>query len=115
MLSEVSRGLVRLYKRFYGKGPVKSKSYLIDDTLVCLLQGGLTVIEQTLIESGRADVVDELRRTLHSAADQRFNELVESKTGRTVRARLSQTRVDADLTVDLFVLEPEQRDTDPPE
>jgi hypothetical protein len=34
----VSRELVSLHKQFYGKGPVKAKTFLVDDTVLFLLE-----------------------------------------------------------------------------
>ena len=58
----VSRELVSLHKQFYGKGPVRAKTFLVNDTVLCILEGGFTVVERTLIEVGRAPAVHDIRR-----------------------------------------------------
>ena len=53
ILTAISDGLVALLKEFYGRGPTRAKSYYEDDLVVCLLRGGFTRVEQTLLEGGR--------------------------------------------------------------
>jgi uncharacterized protein YbcI len=52
VLSAISDGMVGLLREFYGRGPTRAKSYYEDD-LVCLLRGGFSRVEQTLLEGGR--------------------------------------------------------------
>ena len=54
MLTAVSDGLVALLKEFYGRGPTQAKSYYDDDLVVCVLRGGFSRVEQTLLDGGRA-------------------------------------------------------------
>ena len=48
----ISEGLVALLKHFYGVGPSQAKTYCYDDLVVCVLRGGFTRVEQTLLEGG---------------------------------------------------------------
>jgi hypothetical protein len=50
--SEVSNAMVGLMKHFYGKGPTKAKTFLNDNYVFCVMEGGLTRNEETLIERG---------------------------------------------------------------
>ena len=52
-LASISEALVTLHREFYGKGPTKAKTFLVNDTVLCLLKGGFTVVEKTLIDNGR--------------------------------------------------------------
>ena len=49
----ISNGLVALLKEFYGVGPTQAKTYYHDDLVVCLLRGGYTRVEETLLAGGR--------------------------------------------------------------
>jgi uncharacterized protein YbcI len=102
----ISTGLVQLHRRFYGKGPTKAKTYVVDDTVVCILQGGFTTVERTLIDSGYVEPVYNIRRGFQAAMEQPFKAVVEKATGRKVIAYMSQVHTDPDLAVELFVLEP---------
>jgi uncharacterized protein YbcI len=105
-LAEVTKGMVSLHRRFYGKGPTKAKSYAVDDTLICVLEGGFTTVERTLIEERDVEAVLQVRRSFQRAMEDHFTEVVEGALGRKVIAYMSQIHADPDLAVELFVLEP---------
>jgi uncharacterized protein YbcI len=102
----ISEGLVHLHKQYYGKGPTKAKTYLVNDTVICMLHGGFTIVERTLIDKGRAAAVHDVRRSFQSTMEEQFTEVVESTTGRKVIAYMSQVHSDPDIAVEIFVLEP---------
>jgi len=106
-LAAVSDGLMHLHMRFYGRGPTRAKSHLIDDLVVCVLWNGFTTVEETLIERGEVASVESLRRSFQGAMESRFTDVIESATGRVVRAYLSQVHVDPNFAVELFLLNPE--------
>lgn len=106
VLAAISTELVQLHRRYYGKGPTKAKTYLVDDTVMCVLEGGFTIVERTLIDSGRASAVQDIRRTFQVAMTEKFVGVVEQQTGRKVRAYMSQVHTDPDIAVELFLLEP---------
>jgi uncharacterized protein YbcI len=106
ILAQISTGLVQLHSRYYGKGPTKAKTHLLNDTVVCILRGGFTTVEQTLVETGEVDAVYQMRRSFQSAMEQEFRRVVEEATGREVIAYMSSIHVDPDLAVELFVLKP---------
>ena len=104
----ISRELVSLHKQFYGRGPVRAKTHLVNDTVLCVLEGGFTVVERTLIEVGRAAAVHDMRTSFQAAMRDQFTAVVESALARRVRAYLSQVHTDPDVAVELFLLESEQ-------
>jgi uncharacterized protein YbcI len=107
-LAEVTKGMVSLHRRFYGKGPTKAKTYVVDDTVICLLEGGFTTVERTLIDEQDVDAVLQVRRSFQRAMEDQFTEVVERALGRKVVAYMSQIHADPDLAVELFVLEPRE-------
>jgi len=111
-MAEVTRGLARLHTDYYGKGPSRARTYMIDDTVVCLLEGGFTTVEQTLIGEGKADAVHGMRRSFQSAMEGRFRDVVEGATSRRVIAYMSQIHSDPDLAMELFVLAPHAQSQD---
>lgn len=106
-LAEVTRGMVSLHRRFYGKGPVKAKTYAVDDAVICLLEGGFTTVERTLIDEHDVDAVLRVRRSFQRAMEGMFTEVVEKAMGRRVIAYMSQIHADPDLAAELFMLEPD--------
>ena len=105
-LAAISRGIVRLHHEYYGKGPTKAKTYAMNDTVVCMLKGGFTTAEQTLINDGKADDVEALRRSFQKTMTGPFTGVVEDATGRKVIAYMSQVHSSPNMAVELFVLEP---------
>lgn len=106
MLAQISTGLVQLHSRYYGKGPTKAKSHMVDDTVICILQGGFTTVERTLLDTGEVEPVYQMRRRFQQAMEDEFRRIVEETTGRRVIAYMSSIHVDPDLAVEVFVLEP---------
>jgi uncharacterized protein YbcI len=106
MLASISTGLVQLHRQYYGKGPTKAKTYMVDDTVICMLKGGFTTVERTLIDDGKTEEVHEIRRSFQRTMQEQFTGIVQEATGRSVIAYMSQVHTNPDLAVELFVLEP---------
>lgn len=117
--SEISREIVRLHARLFGRGPTRAKTFLYDDFALCILEDVLTRAEKTLVEAGKTDQVHATRRAFQDAVRDEFIAVVETATDRTVRAFVSQIHVDPELAAELFLLEPESvtsgADGGPPE
>ena len=106
MLAQISTHLVQLHSRYYGKGPTKAKTHMVNDTVVSILRGGFTTVERTLLDTGEVESVYQMRRSFQQAMEEEFRRIVEEATGRKVIAYMSSIHVDPDLAVELFVLEP---------
>jgi uncharacterized protein YbcI len=111
-LAAISEALVSLHREYYGKGPTKAKTYFVDDTVLCLLQGGFTVVEKTLIDNGKAQAVHDIRRTFQAAMEERFKSVVEGALARKVIAYMSQIHNDPDISAEIFVLEKPEDERD---
>src|SRR2546429_7085296 len=105
MAAEISNGLVSLHHEFYGKGPSKAKTYLVDDTVLCVLNEGFTTVERTLINGGDSGAVHDIRRSFQSAMKEQFTAVGENATGRSVTAYLSQIHTDPDVAGEIFPLQ----------
>ena len=103
-LSAISDGLAHLHMRFFGRGPAKAKTIIVDDLVVCVLWEGFTTVELTLLGRGEKEAVEDFRRTFQSTMEPQFTEVVEQATGRQVRAYMSQVHVNPDVAVELFLL-----------
>jgi uncharacterized protein YbcI len=102
----ISNALVQLHRHRYGKGPTKAKTYLLDDLVVCVLEGGALRVEETLRDRGAEEVVHEVRRTFQNALEHEFRAIIERETGRRVRTFLSQFDPEHDVGAEIFFLEP---------
>jgi uncharacterized protein YbcI len=102
----ISDGLVALLKDFYGRGPEQTKTYVSDDLVVCLLRGGFTRVEQTLLEGGHGEDVIRQRMVFQDVMRDRFERVVEHATGRKVVGFMSGNQQDPDMICEVFVLAP---------
>jgi uncharacterized protein YbcI len=104
-LAQITNGIVRLFSEYYGRGPTKAKSFLLDETyVVTVLRETMTTVEHTLVEGGHGEQVRGVRLTFQEAMADSFMGVVEAALGRQVAAYHSQLLVDADIGFELFVL-----------
>ena len=106
VLTAISDGLVALLKEFYGRGPTRAKSYFEDDLVVCVLRGGFTRVEQTLLEGGRGSAVIRQRMEFQDLMRERFEAVIENATGRPVVGYMSGNQQDPDIMCEVFILAP---------
>ncbi len=102
--SEISTGMVRLHSAYYGRGPTKAKTYISDDLVVVVLEETFTRAERTLVDRGERDAIQQIRRKFQQKMAEEFTALVEQATGRAVRAFMSETHLDEDVSVEIFLL-----------
>jgi uncharacterized protein YbcI len=103
-LASITRELVRIKSRHFGRGATEGKAYQCDDFVFCVLKGGLTVAELDLLSHGDVDLVREVRLRLQIHNQAAFEQAVERIAGRRVLAYQSQVLFDPDYTVEIFVL-----------
>ena len=104
--TRISEGMVALLKEYYGVGPTQAKTYYLDDLVVCLLRGGFTRVEQTLLEGGRTAAVIQQRMEFQEVMRPRFMAVIEAATGRDVVGFMSGNQQDPDMICEVFVLAP---------
>ena len=92
-------------REHYGRGPIKAKTYVLDNLIVCVLTDGFTAIERTMMEGGEPDRVLDMRRDFQRMMKQRYTEMIEALTARKVLAFLSQAHVEPDLTIEIFLMD----------
>jgi uncharacterized protein YbcI len=102
---EISNAMVGLKKRFYGKGPVKARTYINDNYVFCVMEGGLTTNEQTLLEAGHDDVVRSYRLKFQETMTKPTTEAIEKITGRRVIGYHSQIVFRPERAFEIFVLD----------
>jgi uncharacterized protein YbcI len=106
VLTAISDGLVALLKEYYGRGPTRAKSYYEDDLVVCVLRGGFSRVEQTLLEGGRGATVIQQRMAFQDLMRDRFEAVIERATGRRVIGFMSGNQQRPDMMCEVFVLAP---------
>ena len=106
ILTQISDGLVSLLKEYYGVGPKQAKTYYQDDLVVCVLRGGFTRVEQTLLDGGRGAAVIEQRMAFQEVMRSRFEAVIQHATGRSVIGFMSGNQQEPDMICEVFVLSP---------
>src|SRR5215217_3214168 len=104
MRAMISNEIVRLQAEYYGKGPTRAKTYIVEDLVVVVLEESFTRAEKTLAQRGERDAIEHIRRRFQQQMAEEFTSVVEQATGRKVRAFLSETNIDQDVSVETFLL-----------
>ena len=102
--------IASLQSKYYGRGPTKSKVYMDRELVVVVLEETFTPAERTLIQRGESDGIQEIRRRFQRVMADQFTAIVEQATGREVRSFLSETDLEADISVEIFILAGERTD-----
>jgi uncharacterized protein YbcI len=106
VVTAISDGIVALLKEFYGRGPTRTRTYYEDDLVVCLLRGGFSRVEQTLLEGGRGAAVIQQRMEFQDVMRERFQAVIERATGRWVIGFMSGNQQHPDIMCEVFILAP---------
>jgi uncharacterized protein YbcI len=107
VLASISNSMVRLYSECYGRGPTRAKTFWHEDVVCVILEDVYTGQERTLIDAGHGEHVRTTRRLLQETMRERLVSSIEELTGRSVRGLLSQSEVEPDACVEIFLLEPQ--------
>ena len=105
LLAQITNRIVAMMREHYGRGPIKAKTYVLDNLIVCVLTDGFTAIEKTMMEGGEPERVLAMRRDFQRMMKIRYSQMIEELTGRKVLAFLSQAHVDPDLTIEVFLVD----------
>ena len=105
-LAEITNGIVRLFSEYYGRGPTRAKTYMLENRyVVTVLRDTMTTVERTLAERGEQDLVRRVRLTFQEAMAASFKGVVEEVLGRRVEAYHSQILIEPDVGFEFFMLE----------
>ena len=105
-LTQITRSIVRIYKDHFGRGPRHAHShYAGSDIIICVLEGTLTPVEQTLVRLGEVKEMQNLRQLFQAATEETFRSTVEEIIGRKVVSFMSANDVQSDVASEIFVFE----------
>jgi uncharacterized protein YbcI len=103
--AELSNAMVRIYKEQFGRGPTKSHAVFAGpDLLICTLENSLTPAEHRMVQLGEHQRFRDIRTFFQHASEPAFIETVEQITGRSVRAFVSGTDTEHDVSSEVFYL-----------
>jgi uncharacterized protein YbcI len=106
LLAAISNRIVQIQREHYGRGPMKAKTYALDDLVVVVMRGtGFTPLEKTMLDSGDPERIVEMRHEFQHMMTKRFTDTIEELTGRRVLAFLSQAHVEPDLSIEMFFVD----------
>lgn len=74
--------------------------------MVCLLRGGFSRVEQTLLEGGRGSAVIQQRMEFQDLMRERFEDVIRRATGREVIGFMSGNQQGPDIMCEVFILAP---------
>ena len=117
MRAALSNALVALVKEHWGKGPTAAKSFLNDEYVLTVFEGGLIRNEETMLEAGHHDLVRVYRLAFQQVIREQMVSTVERITGRKVLDYHSQIVFDPVRGFEIFVLDApvgEPARTEPP-
>lgn len=96
---------MRLIREHYGRGPLTAKTYVLDNLIVSVLTDGYIALERTMMKAGERERVLDMRRGFQQLMETRYSETIEELTGRKVLAFLSQTHIEPDMSVEMFLMD----------
>jgi len=106
LLAAISTSVVGILREHYGRGPMKAKTYALDDIIIVVMRGsGFTPLEQTIMDSGEPEHVVAMREDFQRVMAERYKHTIEELTDRKVLAFLSQAHVEPDITLEIFFVD----------
>lgn len=96
LLSAISNSIAALRREHYGRGPMKAKTYVLDDIIIVVMrENGYSAIEKTMIDNDEAERVIALREDFQRVMAKRYSDTIEILTGRSVVAFLNRAHLHA--------------------
>jgi uncharacterized protein YbcI len=88
--AEISKAIEKFEKEYMGRGPVETRTYVVEDMVIIRMQGAITKAEENLASSGDAgkgrDLVKQTRIQLIEKARPLIEGVVESIIGKPVKS-----------------------------
>jgi uncharacterized protein YbcI len=103
----VSNAVVRVFVEHIGRGPTRARAVFGPNLITVVLRESLTKAERRLVEAGEVEPVIAARQAFHRAMESDLIAAVERVTGRRVDTVLCDQKTDPDVSVQVFLLEPE--------
>ena len=105
LLAQISNEMVRAQKTYFGRGPERARSYILDDFLLIVMRGGLLPVERTMLEGGKQDTVRQYRQDFENEMTGTLIGKMEELTGRRILTYQSQILFDPDIVIEIFFFE----------
>jgi len=113
-LARICGEVAAVFKRTSGRGPVRTTAHWAGPKmLVVLLENGQTEAEQTMRRAGHIAELHARRRLLQALIEDELNTTVERILSQPVETMLSATRLDPDVSAEIFLLRRDRTDASP--
>ena len=106
LLTALSNAVVHIVREYTGRGPTQARASIRDNVVIVVMQETLLKAERSLIEDDKASLVVEMRRSFQQTMRVDLSAAVERLTERKVIAFMSDSHLQPDYSVEVFVLEP---------
>lgn len=100
----ISDEIAKLYKTLLGRGPTRVSTTILDNLVVCVLEGTQTAHEATLLAMGAVELVRDARALLELRQAAEMVSIVERETGRDVIGHVPGFNPNIDVTIESFLL-----------
>lgn len=88
--ADISEAIIKFEKEYMGRGPLETRTYIVDDLVIVRLKGVLTQAEHQLAKTGETskgrELIKQVRIELLERGRPLLEAVVESITGRKVQS-----------------------------
>jgi uncharacterized protein YbcI len=92
--AEISESIIRFEKDFMGRGPMETKTYIVDDIVLVRLKGVLTQAELQLAKMGATQNGRELIKQVRIALLEKGRQLLETAIGEITEKKVVSLHTD---------------------
>ena len=107
LYAAISNAVVGVVHEYTGRGPTRARTSIRDNVVVVVLQETMLKAERSLIADDKADLVVQMRRSFQQTMRADMSAAVSELTGREVIAFMSDSHLEPDYSVEVFVLAPD--------
>ena len=108
--TRIADQIALLQADYYGVAPKEARAYVIPgEIVVVVLRETFTPAEKMLIRHGDAEAIQHSRRRFQQLSREDFGAVVEQATGEQVESFLSETNLESEVAVEIFLMAGEER------
>ena len=108
--TRIADQIALLQADYYGVAPKQARAYVIPgEIVVVVLRETFTPAEKMLIGHGDAEAIQHSRRRFQQLSREDFGAVVEQATGEQVESFLSETNLENEVAVEIFLMAGEDR------
>jgi uncharacterized protein YbcI len=106
LAAAISTAVVHVFSEHTGRGPTRARTTIDGETVVVILQDGMTKAERSLVKAGKDAEVLQLRRSFQETMRTDLIAVVEQLTGSSVQVFMSANHIAPDTAAEIFLLHP---------